>query len=193
MSYATEDLLAQLRRERERARMTQRGLSKRSGVTQSHISQIESGKLEPGLSSFLALARSLELEPVLVPRKLLPAVTGVLRAHGPFDPNPDPDTSKSIDRALRRIERARTKSGETEDLNRLTMSLITLSSAPLTSADTEKLQMTLQLINTGKKSPPPAVLSDASDLLWPLRNKFVHRDAGPARPAYALDEDDRDA
>jgi transcriptional regulator with XRE-family HTH domain len=193
VSYASEDLLAQLRRERERARITQRGLSQRSGVTQSHISQIESGKLEPGLSSFLALARSLDLEPVLVPRKLLPAVTGVLRAHGPFDPNPDPDTRKAIDRALRNIERARSKSGETEDLDRLTMSLITLRSAPLTPADTERLQMALRLINTSRKSPPPAVWSGASDLLWPIRNKFAHRDAARPRPAYALDENDRDA
>lgn len=193
MSYASEDLLAQLRQERERARMTQRGLSQRSGITQSHISQIESGKLEPGLSSFLALARSLDLEPVLVPRKLLPAVTGVLRAHGPFDPSPDPDTRKAIDSALRAVERARTKSGDTDDLNRLTMSLITLRSSPLTPTDTERLQMALRLINTKRKSTPPSVWSDASDLLWPIRNKFAHREAAQPRPAYALDEDDRDA
>lgn len=193
MSYASEELLAQLRRERERARITQRGLSQRSGVTQSHISQIESGKLEPGLSSFLALARSLDLEPVLVPRKLLPAVSGVLRAHGPFNHTPDPDTLKAVGRALRSIERARTMTGETEDLDRLTMSLITLRSAPLSSVDTERLQQALRLINTGEKSPPPAVWSEASNLLWPLRNKFVHHDVGTPRPAYALDEDDRDA
>lgn len=78
MSYQTESLLAQLRRARQAARMSQRDLSARTGLTQSHISKIESGVVEPGLDGLVTLARALDLEVVFVPKHLLPAVQGIL-------------------------------------------------------------------------------------------------------------------
>jgi transcriptional regulator with XRE-family HTH domain len=49
MSYQSENLIAQTRDVREASGVSQRALSERAGLTQSHISQIESGKMEPGL------------------------------------------------------------------------------------------------------------------------------------------------
>ena len=83
MHYTSEDLVQQVRQTREAAGISQRALRDRSGLTQSHISQIESGKLEPGLSTFIDMARALGLELLLVPKKLVPAVEGMVRGAGP--------------------------------------------------------------------------------------------------------------
>ena len=80
MSYESEELIREVQVQRIKAAMSQRALGARSGLTQAHISQIETGRLEPGLSSFIQMARALDLEIVLVPKKLLPAVEGVLRS-----------------------------------------------------------------------------------------------------------------
>jgi transcriptional regulator with XRE-family HTH domain len=80
MSYQSEELVREVQSQRIKAALSQRALAARSGLTQAHISQIETGRLEPGLSSFVEMARALDLEVVLVPKKLLSAVQGVLRA-----------------------------------------------------------------------------------------------------------------
>ena len=85
MGYKSEHLVGQVREVREASGLSQRALSDRTGQTQSHISQIESGKMEPGLSSFIDMARALDLEVVLVPKKLLPAVNGLMRAQATPD------------------------------------------------------------------------------------------------------------
>lgn len=83
MDYKTEALIAQLRAARGAAGLSQRALSDRAGLAQSHISQIESGKMEPRLASLIDLARALDLEVMLVPRKLVPAVQGMQRLQKP--------------------------------------------------------------------------------------------------------------
>ena len=80
MTYKSEGLIAQLRDARKAAGTSQRALSARSGLTQSHISHIERGTTEPGISSLIDVARALDLELVLVPKKLLPAVRGVIQS-----------------------------------------------------------------------------------------------------------------
>ena len=51
MAYQSESLIAHAREVREASGTSQRALSERAGLTQSHISQIESGKMEPGLAA----------------------------------------------------------------------------------------------------------------------------------------------
>jgi len=48
------------------------------GQPQSHISAIETGKVDPRLSSIVEIARQLDHELVLVPRALVPAVRALL-------------------------------------------------------------------------------------------------------------------
>ena len=62
MSYVTEQILESLREARVRKGFSQRELSARSGVPQSHISKIESGSVDLRISSLIALARVLDLE-----------------------------------------------------------------------------------------------------------------------------------
>lgn len=81
MSYKTEDLLDALKAVRSAQGVSQRALSQRTGLNQSHISKIESRALEPSIATFVVLARALDLEPMLIPRKLVPAVEAIVRSH----------------------------------------------------------------------------------------------------------------
>jgi transcriptional regulator with XRE-family HTH domain len=78
MPYATEAIVRTLRTARDDAGLSQRELSARIGVPQSHISKIENGGTDLRLSSLVQLARALGHELVLVPRKLLPAVEAIV-------------------------------------------------------------------------------------------------------------------
>jgi len=79
MSYAAEHVITALRAAREARQLSQRELSARTGLPQSHISKIENGTVNITLPSLVELARALELEIMLVPRKLVPAVQSIMR------------------------------------------------------------------------------------------------------------------
>ena len=59
--------------------MSQRALGLRTGLPQSHISQIENGGTDLRITSLLSLAHALDLEFALVPRRLIPAIEGLER------------------------------------------------------------------------------------------------------------------
>lgn len=80
MAYENEHIAALLKEARENKGLSQRELAKRSGVPQSHISKIEAGAVDLRVSSLSALARALDLELVLVPRKAMPAVNSIVRS-----------------------------------------------------------------------------------------------------------------
>ena len=80
MSYLTEQILVNLREARKRKGLSQRELSSRAGVPQSHISKIESGNVDLRISSLIALARVLDLEVVIAPRKTIPAINSIIRS-----------------------------------------------------------------------------------------------------------------
>ncbi|PWG62713.1 helix-turn-helix domain-containing protein [Sediminicurvatus halobius] len=80
MPYHTEHLAARLKAARKRKGFSQRALSARTGLPQAQISKIESAKVDLRLSSLVELARALELELMLVPRKAMPAVQAVIRS-----------------------------------------------------------------------------------------------------------------
>ena len=77
-----EDIIKKLRAARKTKGLTQGALGAKMGLPQSHISQIEAGKIDIRLSSFLEMARLLDLEPMLVPRNLTPAVRSMLSGNG---------------------------------------------------------------------------------------------------------------
>lgn len=72
-------LHAQLRDARQAKNWSQRELSERAGMPQAHISRIESGAVDPRVSTLQQLARLLDLELALVPRAALTAVGAVVR------------------------------------------------------------------------------------------------------------------
>lgn len=80
MNYAIEHIAEHLKEARERKGLSQRQLGKLVGIPQSHISKIESGAVDLRLSSVVELARALDLELTVVPRKCLAAVHSVARS-----------------------------------------------------------------------------------------------------------------
>jgi transcriptional regulator with XRE-family HTH domain len=80
MGYAIQHIAKTLREARESKGLSQRALGNRAGVPQGHISRIEAGAIDLRLSSLIGLARALDLELALVPRKAVPAVQSIVRA-----------------------------------------------------------------------------------------------------------------
>ncbi len=78
MAFDQDTIVARLKAAREAAGLSQRGLSAIIGLQQGQLSKIEAGLVDPRLSTVLEMARGLELEPVLVPRRSLLAVRAVL-------------------------------------------------------------------------------------------------------------------
>lgn len=68
-----------LKKARETKSLSQRELSQKTGIPQSHISKIENGTIDLQISSLIELSRMLDLEPMLVPRELVVNVIGLMR------------------------------------------------------------------------------------------------------------------
>jgi len=78
-----------LRRELKAARLahgwSQDELGRRSGLPQTHISGIETGKIVPRFDTLLDFVRFLDQDLLLVPRTLVPAVSALIRDHRHHD------------------------------------------------------------------------------------------------------------
>lgn len=79
-SYAIEQLAQTLKNARLTQGMTQRELADRAGLGQSRLALIEAGRVDFRTSTLMQLARALDLELVLAPRKMLPAVQSLIGA-----------------------------------------------------------------------------------------------------------------
>jgi transcriptional regulator with XRE-family HTH domain len=80
MQMVTEPIAEALREARRGRGLSQHALSRLTGVPQSHISRIESGAVDLRLSSLIELARTLDLEVVVVPRRSVGAVQSIADA-----------------------------------------------------------------------------------------------------------------
>ena len=76
-----DDLRRILKEAREERAWTQRQLASRVGLTQKHISGIESGKIVPRYDTLLELVRALDRDLLMVPRALVPVVQSLVRDH----------------------------------------------------------------------------------------------------------------
>ena len=82
-----EDMRRTLKEVREKRGWTQRDLASRLGLTQTHISGIESGKIVPRYDTLLELVRILDRDLLMVPRALVPVVQSLIRDHLQPDQN----------------------------------------------------------------------------------------------------------
>ena len=73
------DLRQQIKTARAKRGWGQRELAAQVGLQQPHISAIESGKVVPRFDTLLDLIRVLNLDLLLVPRSLVPAVQSLMR------------------------------------------------------------------------------------------------------------------
>lgn len=188
MSYVGEEVINTLQEARAAAGLSQRALSEKAGLSQSHISQIESGTLEPGLSKLIQMARALDLEFVLVPRRMVPAIKNL--AARPERESPT-FALKEIDRAGRILTKKRKELGDSAFLDRMLSDLQFFRRAPLTSTDIGMIRR-----DADRLKALSAHEADANQLRniareWTVRrNQLAHGPSERPRPAYAVDEDD---
>ncbi|SKB26631.1 helix-turn-helix domain-containing protein [Sphingopyxis flava] len=187
-----------LKKARHARGLTQAELGARVGIPQSHISKIEKGSVDIKLSSLTEIARALDLEVTLVPRRALRAVESSVRAFGGAD-----ETSRAIaalDEQLElaeRIERKFPELIETESFGRAVRSLRNLQYTPpawraLDEALRPARELGKSLEAFAEATALARRLSTATTALRSLRNEAAHRPALPApqRPAHRLDEED---
>lgn len=74
------DLRKQIKEARTKRGWGQRELGSAVGLPQPHISAIESGDVVPRFDTLLDIVRVLDLDLLLVPRSLVPAVQALVRA-----------------------------------------------------------------------------------------------------------------
>lgn len=210
MAYASEEIINALKKGREAKGLSQRALSARTGVPQSHISKIESGSADIRLSSLIELARALDLEAKLVPRKALPAVDSVVRSTAPAVPATESSRNafKEFQRTLSTVDKLRLTYPNLSALNRLQESLRTISNfktidkyldtikkatQPLSALQrqADKLQQSDKAVRLSNKNIRE--IEEAANRMQSLRNQLVHNlPAAQPRRAYSLDDDNDD-
>lgn len=212
MSYSLEEIAGTLRTARQKKQLSQRELSDKVGLPQSHISKIENATVDLKLSSLSELARALELELVLVPKKALPAVQSLIRTSGASQ-NLVLAKSSPERRTIRRLKRS------TEDLQKLQPNLKALREMQRLANEMTQIQLPRESLDELKKIAtqmdkfrkqwkgikpytlePEAQSSirKLADALSRIRDKTAHAiefskvPILSARPAYQLkaDEDD---
>lgn len=201
MSYVTEHIARTLKEAREKKGLSQRALSKKAGVPQSHISKIEGGAVDLRLSSLIELARGLDLELALVPRKAVPAVQSIVRSSA-ASTLPDINTASRAVKELNRIQdtlatfsKARQATNEFAQLQRQLKDFQHFrinDSALKTFRDAQKK---LEALKGGAQATD--AIRQFNLQFKNLRNTLAHSSSGnrkiePVRPAYSLDEEDDD-
>ena len=200
MSAGIEELAASLREARIAKALTQKALGQRVGLPQSHISKIEKGAVDLKLSSLVEIARALELEIKLVPRKALPAVEGAVRAHGT-----SVETSRALSLLNQQAQIAERIKAEFPDLPQVEAFQKAIRSIPRLQFDAAQLKaldealqparrLTSIIEGQGGAAALAKRLEEATSALRHFRNMQVQHapliEAARQRPAYRLEEDD---
>lgn len=197
MTYTAEDIADTLKSAREARGLSQRALGKTVGLPQSHVSKIEGGAVDLKLSSLVELARALDLDVVLVPRKFVPAVQSIIRSAEPTNQVASDDRAVKEVRLLQKAAVAIWElHPDVRELRRLSDTARDLTNIRLGAAEVSQIheaRLLLKRAATGK-----AQLADIlplSDTLRQMRNRLVHNtsEPPPRRPAYSLDEGDANA
>ena len=188
--YKAEEITKILREARAYAGLSQRALSAKAGLAQSHVSEIENGSKDPGLSKLIDMARALDLELVLVPRKMLPAVQGLIGPNEAARHSPA-YALHELDKATRHIKKQQALHGPNAFLDRVAEALQFLRHLPVKPEDIEGIKQGNETLRRLHANPQGAdmIKSIASEWLA-LRNRLAHGPQEEPRPAYALDEND---
>lgn len=198
MNYSTEYIASTLKAARETKGFSQRELSKRAGVPQSHISNIENGAVDLRLSSLVALARALELEVMLVSRKTVSAVRSIVRQGAQSTPvasKGERKARKELTKLQNALDNLPTNLLSDNELGEFRRQLRELEHFRLTEIETNVLRNTHKALKSFAQRPEhTTVLRNAFRNLEMMRNALAHgvsnKEPASVRPAYNLDEDD---
>ena len=84
-------ILKQLKIARQEKGLKQSEFGNKIGLPQSHISKIERGETDPRLSTVVDMARIVDRELILVPRRLAPAIRSMIEGGHDQEPMWKPD------------------------------------------------------------------------------------------------------
>jgi len=84
-------ILKQLKIARQEKGLKQSEFGNKLGLPQSHISKIERGETDPRLSTVVDMARIVDRELILVPRRLAPAIRRMIEGGHDQEPMWKPD------------------------------------------------------------------------------------------------------
>ena len=180
---------------REAKGLSQRALAKIAGLPQSHISKIENAGVDLRVSSLTEIARALDLELALVPRKTVPAVKSIVRS---ARPSPVGKGGSVLAKELKKMESLADQIAQhssfkevaqlqsrIHDLTRFEMPESYLEAV-------EKMNRQLKEISTGSEDVQR--ITESLDGVQRLRNALAHSPVEErrrvSRSAYSLEDDD---
>jgi transcriptional regulator with XRE-family HTH domain len=196
MDYATEHIARALKGARQGKGMSQRALATLAGVPQSHISKIESGAVDLRLSSLVELARALDLEVTLVPRKKLSAVQSIVRStEGPAPRGaPAPSSARALQKLQASVHVALREYPSVKELAQLQSGARDLQRMAGSQAlDLRALREAIKAVQrfTDSASQLNELRRSVAEIQR-LRNSIVHDvpRVGAVKPAYSLEDAD---
>jgi len=192
MTYQTLPFAEDLRRARDAKAWSQRELSAKAGMTQAHISRIERGDVDVRLSTFLELARLLDLELVLVPRNALTAVQALVReARDNSEFRTVRVATTALNGLIHQLRVDYPKDALVDDLAVLARELYSLTALVHSRHAMDDLAQIVENLQAGVRAGrSPAELRRDLDRLRSLRNDLAHGRPEADRPAYSLDDED---
>lgn len=199
MSSGLHDIASSIKSARTAKSLTQKELGQRVGLPQSHISKIEKGAVDLQLSSLTEIARALDLEVTLVPRKALPAIEGAVRAHGTTV-----ETSRALNLLNEQAQIAERIRASFPDLSQIEGFQNAIRNIPRLQFDAAQLKALDEALQPAKRlkalidaqggaAALAKRLEEATSALKQFRNLQVHTPLVETRrqlPAYRLEEDD---
>lgn len=152
VTYLVENIAQELKAARNKKGLSQRELGAKIGVPQSHISKIENGAVDLKTSSLIELARALDLELMLVPRALIPAVQGLQRGLTSRERSPSQTVAENAVKDLERTRKAAqqlTRSfPDAKELQELTNTIKELENFRLAASPAEQIRKLIEQIDT---------------------------------------------
>ena len=198
MTYLNDQILKNLREARQRKGISQRELSAKSGIPQSHISKIESGAVDLRVSSLVALARVLDLELELVPKKTVPAIKSIVRSSTSADiAYAQKHIQKEVNRYKQAIaSMAQIPSIAINDMEKLRKAVSEIERFKLDNSALKSMSLSREAIEDAIKQSNGVqeAMKKAARQMSSLRNSLVHsnpiQEPKASLPAYSLDGGD---
>lgn len=197
MRHATDHITAALKAAREKKTISQRELSAKTGVPQAQISRLESGAVDIRLSSLVALARALDLEVELIPRKAVSAVETIVRAttHGEAKRDNTPAVSAEITKLAKAIQKVRSPEIPSVAMEKALSHIRMLERVQPSAEQMEAIKKFNAALAKAKAfNIDPEVFARHAKAIEQIRN-YVVQAPPPAKlpkPAYALDDEEED-
>jgi transcriptional regulator with XRE-family HTH domain len=196
--YKSEQISLVLKEARENKGLSQRELAAKSGVPQGHISKIENGAVDLRVSSLIALARVLDMELTLVPRKNVSAVKSIIRSGESNFEKVNRDAmlaAKELARIKKTINSLPKIPDYAKEVAQLNSRIRELGNLKIPKTHFSELEKINKALNAMKLDVNLDVINKSILKADKLRNVLAHKavkvpNLKIPKPAYSLDEDD---